>query len=118
MTHWVAFDPDVSRYDGLTYTGSTPYAVTTIYGNLRQTGIPSTNPAWLKGLMMHEIGHTFNLRDAGCSTSVMGVLPNQDLTITTNDNTVVSSIYCPVTPTPTPTPMPVPSSCNGEPDWG
>ena len=67
---------------------------------------------------MHEIGHTFNLRDAGCSTSVMGVLPNQDLTITTNDNTVVSSIYCPVTPTPTPTPMPVPSSCNGEPDWG
>lgn len=96
LTHWVEFSSSLGRYNGLTYTGSTPYAATTIYGYLRQSGTPSSNPAWLKGLMLHEIGHTFNLKDASCSTSVMGIVPNQDRVITTNDIAVLRTIYCPI----------------------
>lgn len=104
-SHWVEFDPTTPPYNAYTNIfGNGPYAFTEVYDYLRRPGTPSTNPAWLKGLMLHEIGHTFNLKDANCD-SVMASLPWQNNFIRTNDNAVIRRIYCPMaTPTPTPEP--------------
>ena len=106
LSHWVGFDPSTpSGYEALTAPSSRPSAATEIYGRLRQPGPPYNNPMWLKGLMSHEIGHTFNLDDASCSTSVMGIVSVENRVVTANDNAAVRSVYCP-TPTPTPRPQP------------
>ena len=107
-SHWIGFDPSIpTGYDALTGTSSRPSAATVIYGKIRQSGtIPATNPEWLRGLMRHEIGHSFRLDDAGCSGSVMGWGDALQRIITTNDDNTVRIVYgC---PTPTPTPYPTP----------
>ncbi len=110
-SYWVEFDPSTnSGYYGLTGTSSRPSAATRIYGNIRVRGqISSTNPNWLKGLMLHEIGHSLNLANTSCLGSVMGILNAlENNYITTNDLSTLRMIYC---PTPTPTPTPIPPVC-------
>ncbi len=112
LTHWVEFNPSLtSGYKALTTITSRPHAETVIYGDIREPGTPSTNPDWLKGSMTHEIGHTLNLANATCTTSVMGIAAgNQYRVITENDTAAVRATYCPTEPTPTPIPI-VPPYC-------
>lgn len=115
LHYWVEFFPQLGNgYAALTGWGSEPHAATGIFGQLRQSGPATDNPNWLKGLMLHEIGHSFNLANTS-GTSVMGNVSNVNNTITSCDSAKLRTYYCP-TPTPTPTPNPTPSDGCYEPE--
>ncbi len=107
-SYWVQFYSHIpSGYNGLTQTSGRPSAATGVYGHIRQSGTTAaTNPLWLKGLMMHEIGHSYRLDNASCTTSVMGISTMENRVISAFDDASVRYIYCPPTPTPTPNPTP------------
>jgi len=113
LSYWVVFKPEIYEYAmAVTNPTSRPSASTAIYGQLRDPeGDPDNdNPAWLTGLMSHEIGHTFNLDNSSCQGRLMGITRNIDRVISECDNAVIRELYCPTpTPTPTPTSYPTPS---------
>lgn len=94
-------------------------AITILYSSIR-SGNANNLPSFIRGVMRHEIGHTFGLDNAhNCpsqSSTVMYYSPGIDSVITSCDSNVVKSIYCPPpTPTPTPTPPPPPPEICAQP---
>lgn len=115
--HWVTYSdtaPGAAGYTVITVggspTGGTARATTTLYKSIRSNYPPDSLPPFIKGVMRHEIGHTFyldNSLDCPQGSTVMYYVPGSYSTITSCDSTVVKRVYCP-TPTPTPTPTPPP----------
>ncbi len=112
-TYWVSYDPSTNTgYDGLTAITSVPNAETRLYGSIRDSN-GQTKTSFLKGVMIHEIGHTFRLWNAplSCYFSAMRIVDMETNQVYSNDTTSVRVTYCP-SPTPTPSPAPTPTpSC-------
>ena len=106
--HWVYYGgvgPTAGQTDARSGTGYVN-AKTVLYSSIRSNNTPDALVSFIKGLMRHEIGHTFflaNSRDCPQGSTVMYYAPGSYSTITSCDSTVVKRVYCP-TPTPTPTP--------------
>lgn len=109
---WVQYYPS-SVHGAQTFVNSNNYARTFV-GRFIRTSTGPNILAYIKGLMRHEIGHTFGPQNAE------GICPSQGSTvmyspagaqsfITSCDTAAISSLYCPP-PTPTPEPTPTPFS--------
>lgn len=109
-THWVQYQ-DVNGPAGNTSISTNPNAVTTLSRAIRKGYTPAL-PAYIRGVMRHEIGHTFFLDNAySCpqGSTVMYPAAGDYSNITSCDNNVIHNVYCPApSPTPTPTPSPTP----------
>ncbi len=113
--HFVAYDPNLNdNYAAITFTNSRGFARTFLTGRIR-LGREDALPAYIRGVMRHEIGHSFSLaHPSNCplGSTVMYATAGAYSVITDCDNAVLQTLYCPMqTPTPTPEPTP-PSSCN------
>ncbi len=121
-THWVIFDTrrppttaavTTTHGDGTSHPSSAiEYADTRVFAYIRDGSLPS-RLEYLRGLMRHEIGHTFLLEDINsCSSANQSAMcdPATEITVITScDNNAIRNIYCPTSsPTPTPTP---PNQC-------
>ncbi len=107
--HWVQYNPRMG-VAGVTAANSNNsggvWAITTLSNAIRQ-GYPPALPHYIKGLMRHEIGHTFFLDNAPhCpyGSTVMYPAPGSESVITSCDNAVISSVYCPSPPQSCPEP--------------
>jgi hypothetical protein len=121
-TFWVQIASNATNGSsaGETFTNSVGYARTFLNPhNIRSTaGNPINLLPYIRGLMRHEIGHSFRLANASScpsqSSTVMYSPAGVNSIITTCDNTAISQVYCPApTPTPTPEPTPTPSQGGG-----
>lgn len=92
--------PGITGYQGLDVN----YAQTTLFRNMRQLGLPQHKGAFVKGVMLHEIGHVYGLEhfDNACSSacSAMCAQYANQSSPTSCDDAVVLGIYCQVAYTP------------------
>ncbi len=97
--HWVFYGgagPTAGQTDARSGTGYIN-AKTVLYDYIRN-GPANIMSSYIRGLMRHEIGHTFLLRNAdNCpsGSTVMYSPASANNVITSCDNTVVSEVYCP-----------------------
>ena len=80
------------------------YAQTTLFRNMRELGLPQYKGAFVKGVMLHEIGHTYGLAhfNEGCTSpcSAMCDQYSNQTSPTSCDDVVIADIYCEPEPTP------------------
>lgn len=113
--HWVWYNPGGTDAGRTNMSGNAfgSQAITYLTDAIR-TGFPPSLPEYLRGVMRHEIGHTFFLthtEECGPGSTIMYTPAGAEAHITDCDVAVVRSVYCP-TPTPTPTPQPAtPTEC-------
>jgi len=97
---FISSNPGVTGYAG----NPVVFAKTTLYKNMRNLGLPQFKGAFVKGVMLHEIGHVYGLEhfDNGCSSpcsAMCSQYANQS-SPTSCDDAVVLGIYCEVAHTP------------------
>jgi len=82
------------------------YTRTTLYRNMRNLALPQFKGSYVKGVMLHEIGHEYGLAHFDDCTSPCSAMCNQysnQASPTSCDDAVIVGIYCDVAnPTPTP----------------
>jgi hypothetical protein len=108
---FIAPQPGISG--GSSTLGNLVYVNTTLFRNIRELAQPQFKSAYVKGVMLHEIGHQYGLLhfDVGC-TSPCSAMCNQyanQSSPTTCDDNVILGIYCEVAATPTPPPDSTPT---------
>ena len=94
---------------GITGSKGSPgmfYTRTTLYRNMRNLALPQFKGAFVKGVMLHEIGHEYGLAHFNDCTSPCSAMCNQyanQASPTLCDDAVISGTYCEAAnPTPTP----------------
>lgn len=99
---WVGFDPDTTGTPGIMIMGSEGFARIYLNGRIRLCH-PDVCPRYVKILTLHEIGHSFQLTNAGnCGNSSIMCSPvGSNPVITACNIGAVATVYCP-SPTPTP----------------
>ncbi len=98
--YWVGYDSNPDANQGITLIGSDQFARTYLSGRIKICQ-PQYCVGYVKELMLHEIGHTFGLANAGsCRTSVMCAPGGgSNSTVTSCDSDAVGKLYCQPTPT-------------------
>jgi len=90
-------------------SGAIDYVNTSLFRNIRELALPQFKSAFVKGVMLHEIGHQYGLYhfEGGC-TSPCSAMCNQytnQSSPTECDDVVILGVYCELasaTPTPCP----------------
>ncbi len=69
-THWVKYQNNITNPAGQTFISTDPRAYTILTGSIGRVGM-SELPAYIRGLMRHEIGHTLFLENPSLAPVVV-----------------------------------------------
>ena len=99
---YTAPQPGITGAEGLPHF----YAFTTLFRNMRNLALPQHKGAFVKGVMLHEIGHTYGLSHFinGCTSACSDMCNEYAIqsSPTSCDDVVISGIYCEIAVQPTP----------------